>query len=70
MHECRLDGTGPHCHCRLGFILAEDRKTCQGKFTGPLSLEQQENASNDFEHVKRAFGLASSPSACLPRRHR
>lgn len=35
MHDCRLDGTRPHCACRVGFILAEDRKTCQGKFTDP-----------------------------------
>lgn len=32
MHECRLDGTRPRCDCRVGFILAEDRKTCQGRF--------------------------------------
>lgn len=31
MQECRLDGTRPRCHCRVGFILAEDRKTCQGR---------------------------------------
>lgn len=33
MHDCRLDGTTLYCECRVGFILAEDRKTCQGKLT-------------------------------------
>lgn len=38
MHECRLDGTRPRCGCRVGFILAEDRKTCQGRFTALAPL--------------------------------
>lgn len=30
MHECRVDGGKAHCDCKAGFILAEDRKTCEG----------------------------------------
>lgn len=31
MHECRVDGGRAHCDCKAGYILAEDRKTCEGK---------------------------------------
>lgn len=30
MHECRVDGGKAHCDCKAGYILAEDRKTCEG----------------------------------------
>lgn len=33
MHECRVDGGKAHCNCKVGYILAEDKKTCEGKFT-------------------------------------
>ncbi len=33
MHECRVDGGRAHCDCKVGYILAEDGKTCEGKFT-------------------------------------
>lgn len=33
VHECRADGGKAHCDCKAGYILAEDGKTCQGKFT-------------------------------------
>lgn len=33
MHDCRLDGARLYCDCRVGFILAEDGKTCRGKRT-------------------------------------
>ncbi len=33
MHECRVDGGKAHCDCKVGYILAEDGKTCEGKFT-------------------------------------
>lgn len=33
MHMCRVDGGNAHCDCRPGYLLAEDSKTCQGKFT-------------------------------------
>lgn len=33
MHDCRLDGARLYCDCRVGFVLAEDRKTCRGKRT-------------------------------------
>lgn len=31
MHECRVDGGRAHCDCKVGYILAEDGKTCEGK---------------------------------------
>lgn len=33
MHECRVDGGKAHCDCKVGYILAEDGKTCEGKAT-------------------------------------
>lgn len=31
MHECRVDGGRAHCDCKVGYILVEDGKTCEGK---------------------------------------
>lgn len=31
MHECRADGGKAHCDCKVGYILADDKKTCEGK---------------------------------------
>ncbi|KAG7254983.1 hypothetical protein CRUP_013100, partial [Coryphaenoides rupestris] len=28
MHECRVDGGRAHCDCKVGYLLAEDSKTC------------------------------------------
>lgn len=48
MHGCRADGGKAHCDCKVGFILAEDRKTCQGKFTvNTIALE--------WEVVRRTY---------------
>lgn len=33
MHECRVDGSRVHCECKVGYILAEDGKTCQGRYS-------------------------------------
>lgn len=33
MHECRADGGKAHCDCKVGYTLAADGKTCEGKLT-------------------------------------
>lgn len=52
MHECRVDGGRAHCDCKVGYILAEDGKTCEGKIVMVfffflmqlgLSVQQEEN---------------------------
>lgn len=30
LHDCRVDGGKAHCDCKVGYLLAEDGKTCEG----------------------------------------
>lgn len=30
MHDCRVDGGNAHCDCRVGYLLAEDGRFCEG----------------------------------------
>ena len=58
MHDCRPDGTRAHCDCRVGFVLAEDRKTCQGKFAHPHQQRRRVFASVSREGCEPAFRVS------------
>ena len=61
MHMCLPDGSRAHCDCKVGFLLAEDGKTCEGNTPSSISSGGQVSL---VAVSPRAWAWESRQSTC------